>query len=403
MPIVFLFFLVFYERFFMLKIKKNLPGNCCAILIFISLVLSLVACGKSEVTADNLTDNPSPNSEEENQTELTLNDVSLEQTSSEGKILWRVQSKQAKYDAEGKVVLVDNPEGELFQDGKSIYKIKALKGEIYQDNKKIFLKGEIVADDLENKVVLRGQELEWLPEENTLIIRYNFTGENDDVKGAAESAKIFTLDRRMELYGKVVMRVEKPLLNLRTEKLVWLMNQGQFLTDVPISIERIEDKQITSRAFADGAGFDLNNKIAILKQNAQVVFSEPSLQISSQEMTWNVEEEIIKSPTAVTVLEKEEKIVLTGDRGEGDLKKNTFKLQGNVVGIRQENGAQLNSDRLTWYFETESFDAEGNVVYRQLDPPFNVAGPKATGQLKGENVVVTGGSSNVVTEILTDN
>ncbi|NEP43005.1 MAG: LPS export ABC transporter periplasmic protein LptC, partial [Okeania sp. SIO2H7] len=356
-------------------------------LIFISLLLTLTACGQPEVTADNSTENPTP--EEEETTELTLNDVTLEQTSPEGKIIWRVKSNQAKYDEDRQVVLVENPEGELFQEGKSIYNIKALKGEVYQEEKKILLQGDIVADDLENQVLLRGQELEWLPEENLLIIRYNFTGEHEDVIGAAEAAQIFTLDRRMELYGKVVMKVEKPLINLRSEKLVWMMNQGQFITDMPVAIERIEDKEITSRAFADGSGFDLNTKIAILRQNAQVLFSEPPLQISSQEMSWDLDKETIKSPTKVTVLEKEEKIVLQGNKGEGDLQKKTFDLEGNVVGIGEKNGSQLNSDRLTWYFETESFDAEGNVIYRQLDPPFNVVGSKAKGQLKGENVVVT--------------
>ena len=385
-----------------MKTNKILRHNFLAFLIFISLTLSLVACGQSEETKDNLTENSTPTAEEANETKLTLNDVTLEQTSSEGKLLWRVKSKQAKYDEERQVVLVENPEGELFQDGKSIYTIKAQKGEVYQDKNKIILQGDIVADDLENKVLLRGRELEWLPKENTLILRYNFTGEHEDVKGSAESAKIFTKDRRMELYGKVVMRVTDPVINLRTEKLVWLMNEGQFLSDRPIEIDRIEDKQITSRAFADGSGFDLNSKIAILRQNAQVVFSDPPLQISSQEITWNLQEETIKSETEVTVLEKEEKIILKGNQGEGDLKKNTFEMVGNVVGIGEKNGAQLNSDRLIWYFETESFDAEGNVVYRQLDPPFNVVGSKATGQLEGENVVVTGGGNNVVTEIFTD-
>ena len=369
-------------------------------LIFISLVLTLTACGQPEVTPDNSTENPT--SEEEEKAALTLNDVTLEQTSPEGKIIWRVKSKQAKYDEDRKVVLVENPEGELFQDGKSIYNIKALKGEVYQEEKKILLQGEIVADDLENKILLKGRELEWLPEQNLLIIRYNFTGEREDVKGAAEAAQIFTLDRRMELYGKVIIKVEKPLINLRTEKLVWMMKEGQLLTDMPVAIERIEDEKITSRAFADGSGFDLNTKIAILRQNAQVIFSEPPLQISSQEMSWDLEKETIESPTQVTVLEKEEKIVLQGNKGEGDLQNKTFDLEGNVVGIGEKNGTQLNSDRLTWYFETESFDAEGNVVYRQLNPPFNVVGAKAKGQLKGENVVVTGGGRNVVTEIFTD-
>ena len=317
-------------------------------------------------------------------------------------MLWRVKSKKAKYDSDRQVVTVEHPEGELFQDGQVIYTVKGQRGEVHQDGKKILLQGEILANDLENKILLRGRELEWLPQENTLIIRYNFIGEHDEVEGTAQAAKIFTQQKRMELYGEVTMRAIAPVVQLRTEMLVWFMDTGKFMSDRPVQIDRVENKKVVGRAFAEKSEFDLKTKTAILKENARAIISDPSLQIDSEYMTWELEKEKVISPGLVTVLEKEEDIVLRGNKGEGDLKENTFLLQGNVLGIGKKEGRQLNSDRLTWYFENETFDAEGNVVYRQLNPQFNVIGSKATGQLKGDNVVVESDRNDVITEIFTN-
>lgn len=376
------------------KLPRLLP------LILVTLISGLVACGKPNETEENLTENTTPAEEDESQ--LTLDDVTLEQASEEGMMLWRVKSKQAKYHKDREVVAVQYPEGELFQDGKVIYTVTGQTGEVYQDGKKILLRGQILANDLENKIVLRGRELEWLPQENTLILRYNFTGENDEVQGSAQAAKIFTQEKRMELYGEVTIRVLDPVVQLRTEMLVWLMDNRQFISDRPVQIDRFEDKKVIGRAFAEKSEFDLKSKTAILKENARAIISDPPLQIDSEYLTWDVEKEIVTSPSLVTVLEKDEDIVLRGNKGQGDLKKKTFVLQGNVVGIGKQEGRQLNSDRLTWYFESETFDAVGNVVYRQFNPQFNVTGTKATGQLKGDNVVVEGDRNDVITEIFTN-
>ncbi|MFM5993361.1 MAG: LPS export ABC transporter periplasmic protein LptC, partial [Dolichospermum sp.] len=46
--------------------------------------------------------------------------------------------------------------------------------------------------------------------------------------------------------------------------------------------------------------------------------------------------------------------------------------------------------------------AQGNVVYRQVEPPLNFQGTTAVGNLETENIVVKGGGSDnrVITEII---
>jgi len=120
-------------------------------------------------------------------------------------------------------------------------------------------------------------------------------------------------------------------------------------------------------------------------------------------MSWNFPAELVVSPGPVTVIQLQEKVTMRGNQGRGDLQKDVFYLTGNVVGIGEKRNAQLNTDNFIWYLKTQTFDAVGNVVYRQLDPEFNLTGPKAAGQLKEETVIVKGDASGgqVVTEIIT--
>ena len=84
------------------------------------------------------------------------------------------------------------------------------------------------------------------------------------------------------------------------------------------------------------------------------------------------------------------------------MKNNIFYLTGNVVGIGQKRQVQLNANAVNWDIIQQSFSAEGNVVYRQIDPPFSLMGEKAVGRFENDTIVVSGGNTGtpVVTEII---
>ncbi|TAG45043.1 MAG: LPS export ABC transporter periplasmic protein LptC, partial [Oscillatoriales cyanobacterium] len=214
----------------------------------------------------------------------------------------------------------------------------------------------------------------------------------------------FSRAKRMELFGSVVANVKDPILQLRTEHLVWFVEQQKVHSDQPTQLDRYKDKKVTDSGFADKVDVDLKTKIATLTQNAQLMPSDPPLQIESSLMSWNFPAQYVISPGHVKIFHRVEKVTMTGDTGRGDLDKKIFYLTGNVVGIGEKRESQLNTDRVTWYLSNQTFDAEGNVVYKQLNPVFNLTGPRAAGELKNQTVIVKGDGAGgqVVTEFVPD-
>ncbi|HBK98106.1 MAG TPA: LPS export ABC transporter periplasmic protein LptC [Microcoleaceae bacterium UBA10368] len=383
--------------------NHNLKAPKAVLQILAALILGIGGCAVTEVPQKNKLAEDLKTAEKSNST-LTLNKVTLEQANEKGEMFWKVNSKNAVYSKDQKVVNVQKPVGKLFQDGKEIYDIQAESGDVFQEGNQVFLKGKIVATDLKNGVVLRGNELEWRPKEDILVVRNNLTGDNKQVSASAKEARVFTRARRMELFGSVVADIKDPVLQLRTEHLVWFLDQQKVNSDRPTQIDRYKDKIVTDRGFADQIDVDLKTKIATLTKNAQLMPTDPPLQIESSLMSWNFPAQSVVSPGPVKIFHRVEEVTMTGDTGRGDLDKKVFYLTGNVVGIGEKRQAQLNTDQVTWYLTNQTFDAEGNVVYRQLDPVFNLTGPKASGQLKDQTVIVKGdgGGGQVVTEFVPD-
>jgi LPS export ABC transporter protein LptC len=393
-----------YYQLPMINLKSLIPNfQSPKAVLLIALILGIGACAATEGPQKNKLAEDLKTAQRSNST-LTLNQVTLEQANEKGEMFWKVKSKNAVYSKDQKIVNVQKPVGKLFQDGKEIYDIQGETGQVFQEGNQVFLKGNIVAKDLKNGVVLRGNELEWRPKEDILVVRNNLTGDNKQVAASAKEARVFTRARRMELFGSVVANLKDPIVQLRTEHLVWFLEQQKVNSDKPTQIDRYKDKTVTDSGFADQIDVDLKTKIATLTKNAQLMPSDPPLQIESSLMSWNFPAQNVVSPGPVKVFHRVEKVTMTGDAGRGDLNKKIFYLTGNVIGIGEKRQAQLNTDRVTWYLTNQTFDAEGNVVYRQLNPVFNLTGPRAAGQLKDQTVVVKGdgGGGQVVTEIVPD-
>ena len=69
-----------------------------------------------------------------------------------------------------------------------------------------------------------------------------------------------------------------------------------------------------------------------------------------------------------------------------------------MKGISQRTSGNLTADLVTWTLPSQFIEAEGNVVYVQANPPMKVSGPKASGNLDNQIVVVSGG--RVTTEFI---
>jgi len=368
-------------------------------LVVITLLSGLSGCRRSNRAADRLAEDSS--AVQNLESNLTFNNITLNQADDQGQTLWKIEADQATYSQDQQVARVESPEGELFQDGKAVFQVSAQSGEVQQDGEKVVLNGEIVAKDLRDGMVLRGNQLEWLPQEDLLIVREGLNVTHPQLRVSATEARAYSRERRVELLGKIVATSRDPALRLNAEQLVWRLQDQIVVSDRRIQVERLDGNRVTDRAIANQAEVNLKAKVATLRQNANLALQDPPVIVTSNLLTWNLQNETLVSNQPVTVQQRQQQITLTADRGRMDTSRKIVYLDRNVKAVSQRNQSELDADSLTWNMDSQRVVAEGNVNYSQSNPPLNLRGPRAVGRLQDQTVIVSGG--RVVTEIIPGN
>ncbi|ADI66006.1 LPS export ABC transporter periplasmic protein LptC [Trichormus azollae] len=375
----------------------KLPQNWSYLPLTLFLVIGLFACGNPSPHKPNRGDS----SNQDTNSKLTFFGVALEQFDEVGRPIWKVKAKKAKYTKEKEIGEAQNPDGELYQDGKVVYTIRGETADIQQDGKQLFLKGKIIATDPHNGTILKGNELEWRHKEDLLIVRNQLNGTHKELQATAQEVRVKTREQRIEFAGKVVAISADPQLQMRTERLIWQIKEGKLISECPIQIDRYKDNKITDRGQGNAAEINLKTKIATIGPKAKLELIEPPMQIVSNSMTWNINQETVKANSPVRVFHQAENVTVTGNKAEVKILQKSVYLTGNVNAVGQHKQS-LKSNLLTWYLERKLLEAQGNVVYLQVDPPLNLQGATALANLQTDNIVVKGGSYNdrVVTEII---
>ncbi|BCL36186.1 LPS export ABC transporter periplasmic protein LptC [Nostoc sp. MS1] len=361
------------------------------------LIIGLTAC-VGKLPANNQQNNADPGRRDSS---LTFFDVTLEQADEVGRPVWRVKAKQAQYTKEKEIGEALSPYGELYQDGQIVYQVKGEKADIAQDGKQLFLKGKILATDPKNGVVLQGNELEWRPKEDLLIVRNKINGTHKQLQATAQEAKVKTREQRMDFSGGVVANSLDPQMQMRTEHLIWQIKEEKLIGDRPIQFDRYKNNQITDRGRGDSGEVNLKTKIATVNNNSQIDLLDPPAQIIGKSMNWNMNTETVTTNSPLRIFQRVDKLTVTANQGEMRIPQKTAYLTGNVNAVGQRRQT-LNSQKLTWYLDKKLVEAQGNVVYKQVDPALTFNGDTAVGNLETENIVVRGGNSGdrVVTEII---
>lgn len=330
---------------------------------------------------------------------LTFQNIVLEQPDEKGQTLWKVRAATTVYTPDKKMAQVTQPDGQIFQDGKPIYRIKAESGEVRQDGKKIFLRGQVFATDVKNGAVLQGDELEWQPQKNLLVLRRNIRGSQEELKMSANQMQVDTRKRQVQLEGKVVAIAPKSNLKLQAEKLLWLMEEKKVTSDQPILAQQLSGNKVTNQANSDKAEVNLATKSAHLTQNARLIMQDPALQVTGNSLLWNLDQQTLKADAPVNVLSRQQQVTITADSGRMEFEPRIAYFNGNVQATGEQNRSKLTTDHLTWNIQTQRVEAEGNVVYTQAaNPQLSLRGPRAVGKLENRVVVVSGG--RVTTEVI---
>ncbi|MGB3616041.1 MAG: LPS export ABC transporter periplasmic protein LptC [Elainellaceae cyanobacterium] len=332
--------------------------------------------------------------------DLTFRNITLEQADDAGKLQWRVVADEAVYSQDRQDAEIKNPTGEFFRDGKPAYDVSANEGDIIQNGEQLMLRDQVVIEDLESGAILKGDELTWNPEQNTITIQGQVTGTHPDIKLVADSASAYIDEQRILIENNVKITNTEGTVQLDGNRLVWLIEDEQLTADEPLQIRQRQGNQITHSASADRATFNIGEEVAVLQQNAVVTLQKPPVQMTGDALRWNIGEQTVAASQPFTVRHQAEQLVIKADRGQGDLKTEVFRMQGNVSVLAQRSGGRLSSDRLTWTIPTQNIVAEENVVYRQPDPALDLKGDRAVGRLENQTIVITG--DRVVTEIIPD-
>lgn len=363
------------------------------------VVVAVRTCQSSRDTLDSL---QNQDSTEQTEAELTLRDVTLEQPDENGGLLWRVQAKEATYSPDRRLASLKDPEGELYQDGKVVYKVKADQGEIRENGESIFLKGNIVANSPDEDITIKGNSLEWIPEDDLLLVRDSIIGEHPQLNATAQEARLFNKTKRLELFrGVVATTRQEPWVGFKSEKLVFKLEDEKLETDTPLLMERYvskTDKTVTDRLTGQQGEFDLTKQEAKLRQQVQLNALNIPLQTNSDLAVWAVQEGTVVIDKPVQIQQPQRKLAANANRGRLNLNTQILELSGNVQAVGKDRQSVLLADQLTWNIQTQDVNGQGNVSYRQQDPAATVNGDRAVGNLERQTVVVTG--QNVVTEIV---
>lgn len=332
---------------------------------------------------------------------LELDNLSFEQVDKQGKPWWKVRAERGVYAPDRKIAKVTNLSGDLYQDGQIVLHITAKTGEVEQAGEKVILRGDVVATETRNKLVIVGQEVAWQPKLDLLTIRDRVQANHPQFQANASEGKYLSRKQQMDLSGKIMAFSNEPRLGMQTEHLIWLVKQQKVIGDRPVQVQRYQSQQVTSQVTANRFDTVLDRKIINLDGNVQLNAINPLIQVNGESFSWNFGRELVIADRPLTILHQKEAAIFNANAGELDLKASTATLTGNARGTTTRNQAKLRADRLVWQMTSQQIVGTGNVIYQQIDPLIKFIGTRGVGKLQDQSIVVSSdGKQQVRTEFV---
>ena len=367
----------------------NITNSIYKHLLLSILICSLAACGVKSPTPSS-TNAPTRRST----TQLVLNNAILEQSSDRQNLVWKIKSNSTIYSKDREVAKLTGVTANLLQNDQLILQISAESGEVRDEGNLVLLQQQIIVQDTRNGAVVKTEQIEWQPQENLLIIPAKLTATHPNLEVKAEGGKYSTDSETLELQGKVKATAMKPALQLTSDRLMWQIPSNKVISPSSLQIVRYQpDRTVSDRLVADTGEIDLNQKIATLNQNIELVSLNPQLQIATDNLTWDYQNRIAKTVQPIQIIDRQNKLDITGNRGTIDFNQQIARLDSGVHGINRQQLAELYARELIWNIKTEVVEATGNVTYQQTNPQVRSTGEKAVGKLKENNIILSDGKN----------
>jgi LPS export ABC transporter protein LptC len=370
--------------------------------ILCSLLWILAACGSKQTTRD-VSQTQTPR----NESQLSLSGTTIEQSDDRGNIIWKIKAKQVNYSPDRQTARLEGLTGDLLENGKVVLRVSAAKGEVEKEAKQIVLIDKVVAIDPRNRATIKSERVEWYPQKKLLIIPEKLTGERFDLKIEAQTGTYETKSQKLNLKGKIVANQretqQNPQLQLKTSELSWEIPQKRLIGDRPVEIWRYRETIIVDRLVGDRAKVSLQDKTATLINNVILTSTQPNMQIDTDFVTWNYQSRLINVTKTVKIFDRTNDITIVGSGGQVDLNMSVATLRNGTQAVDRRQSSQIYANDLVWYFGKNTLEAIGNIQYRQEKPKMTLAGDRAIGNLKNNQITVTGKQGKQVeTKIVTE-
>ncbi len=349
---------------------------------------------------------PSPSEPEDivevsTENRLVVANAVLEQSDTDGELLWRLQTEEAIYSQDRKVAAVTGIIGNLYEDGEVILSLQADAGQVINDGDRVILETNIIVTDNRTGAVFETELAEWQPENYLLIIDSELQGKYPNGQFTATKAQYFIDRSELELTEEVDALTVEPALRIISEQIIWQFEEDVVTAEDGLEVQQYTEEEITTRLQAKEAEVRIADQEVTVSEDVLLNNLKPEAQFASGEAFWDMEEGIIVGKKSVQITHKEEQVQFRGQSGQFNLETQDVQLVGAVRGVGKKPPSTLQAGKVDWNLETQRVVALGNVVYEQTDPRLTLTGSRAIGQLNNSRLVISGtGSKPVTTKVI---
>ena len=296
--------------------------------------------------------------------------LKLEQKTRKGLMDWSLNSPEARYELNRRLVRAVQPVGVLYRKGKPSFKVQSDLALVVNDGEQILLEGDVKLQQLNgSKLLIQGDRLRWRPQEGVLLIEQRPRAVDQDSRISSSKAQLLQTTNDLILKGVVQLErwtessdPSKPDTTLRTGEAQWNLDSGVLNAEGPVLAQR-RNLEGTVLQQLQGRSLQGNTRAGDLKVTAPVVVRMPPQKgvLKAQDIMWNFRSQIVRTEQPFEA--ELDRTRIFGSAFQAELKNTTVLIQDDCR--IQQPGESLDARTCTWNWGTEKILAEGNVVVKR--------------------------------------
>ena len=296
--------------------------------------------------------------------------LKLEQKTRKGLMDWSLNSPEARYELNRRLVRAVQPVGVLYRKGKPSFKVQSDLALVVNDGEQILLEGDVKLQQLNgSKLLIQGDRLRWRPQEGVLLIEQRPRAFDQDSRISSSKAQLLQTTNDLTLKGVVQLErwtessdPSKPDTTLRTGEAQWNLDSGVLNAEGPVLAQR-RNLEGTVLQQLQGRSLQGNTRAGDLKVTAPVVVRMPPQKgvLKAQDIMWNFRSQIVRTEQPFEA--ELDRARIFGSAFQAELKNTTVLIQDDCR--IQQPGESLDARTCTWNWGTEEVLAEGNVVVKR--------------------------------------